>query len=211
MPSQTSHRPLQNRVTPENRIIATPARGTCMGNRGILHNDHQKLGAARWRHRAWIICRLAFRNRHRAVMTPHRYTELFFLDEAVALAAGHRPCAECRRAAFNTFRDAFPGGPMAAPDMDRILHAHRVVPGTRRQNQHSADIADLPDGAFIHHGGDACLIRGAELYPYHPGGYGPALARPARGAVRVLTPRSTVEALKSGYRPDLHHSAQTGR
>ena len=125
--------PLQNRVTPRGDIVATPARGTLTGNRGILHDAGRQLGAARWRHHRWICCRLDFKGRRRAVMAPGRYTELFFLDEATALAAGHRPCWECRREAFQDFqsawRCAFGGADdVGAAAMDRILHRARVAP-----------------------------------------------------------------------------------
>jgi len=117
---------LQNRVTPFGEIVATPARGLSMGNRGILHDDRRRLGRRRWTHKAWICCVTEFRGRRRQVMAPGRYTELFFLDEAVALAAGHRPCFECRRAAANAFAACW-GGEPRAPDMDRVLHAERLA------------------------------------------------------------------------------------
>jgi hypothetical protein len=144
--------PLQNRVTPTGEIIADPARGTLMGNRGILHDADRRLGSARWRHPHWICCRLRFKGRRREVMAPRRYTELFFLDEATALAAGHRPCAECRREDFRRFqaawRDAV-GAEIAAAAIDRALHAARIDPQTRRQTRFEAALADLPDGAFV--------------------------------------------------------------
>ncbi|MGB8623555.1 MAG: hypothetical protein WCD16_12105, partial [Paracoccaceae bacterium] len=99
--------PLQNRVLPTGEIVVHPARADFMGNRGILHGGNRQLGTARWRHKTWITCLLSFKGRKRVPMTPGRYTELFFLDEAVALAAGHRPCAECRRADFLRYRDAW--------------------------------------------------------------------------------------------------------
>jgi len=195
--------PRQNRVTPQGRFIATAARGTLMGNRGILHDAQGQLGTARWRHKAWVCCVLSFKNRHRAVMTPGTWTELFFLDEAVALAAGHRPCAECRRADYNRFRAAFPGGPMRAPAIDAVLHPARVT-RTRTQVTHRADLAALPDGAFVDHGGP-CLLHQGGLYPYAPEGY--TAPHAARGTVTVLTPAPIVAALAAGYRPALHPSA----
>ncbi len=130
---------LQNRVTPTGAIVADPARGCFMGNRGILHDDRKRLGRARWRHKHWIVCVLAFRGRWRRVMEPRRYTELFFLDEAVALAAGHRPCAECRRGRYQDFLAGWANGtghagaiPKAA-ELDGILHAARMDPRHRRQ------------------------------------------------------------------------------
>ncbi|WP_095589228.1 hypothetical protein [Actibacterium ureilyticum] len=200
----------QNRVTPEGAFIASPARGTLMGNRGILHDAQGRLGTARWRHKAWICCVLRFRGRHRQIMQPNRYTELFFLDEAVALAAGHRPCAECRRADFNAYRATWPGTPRA-PEMDAELHRHRIGPGSRLVRPHRGDFADLPDGAFVRMG-DACLlVRGDALWPYAPTGYGPARPRPKTGGVAVLTPPPNLCALRAGYAPALHWSADQNR
>lgn len=205
-------KPLQNRITPTGEIVADPARGLFMGNRGILHGQHRSLGAARWRHPHWIICRLAFRGRQRKVMAPGRYTELFFLDEATALAAGHRPCAECRREAWLRFRDAWRAAAGAetercAPAIDRVLHQARVQSRTRRQVPHEARLGALPDGTFIRHGGALFLVLGDRLLPWHPGGYGRSLRRPADQIVTVLTPRPTVAVLTAGYRPVLHPSA----
>lgn len=200
--------PRQNRVTPEGAIIATPARGLFLGNRGCLHDANGQIGAARWRHPHWIVCALSFKDRWRPIMAPGRWTELFFLDEAVALAAGHRPCAECRRAAYNRFRAAFTPDPLPAPEIDRRLHAARVTRG-RVQVTHPARIAGLPDGTFLRLPGQAAplLVNGERLHPYSPEGYRTALPRPARGTVEVLTPAPTVAALKAGYVPVLHPSA----
>lgn len=203
--------PLQNRVLPTGEIVVHPARADFMGNRGILHGGNRQLGTARWRHKAWITCLLSFKGRKRVPMTPGRYTELFFLDEAVALAAGHRPCAECRRADFLRYRDAWQaptGVRPSAADMDHALHAARVTP-RRAQITHEADIRALPDGVFLRvdAGGPPCLLLGARLLPFTPGGYGPALPHPASGAVTVLTPRPSVAVLAAGYRPALHASA----
>ncbi len=201
---------LQNRVLPTGEIVAQAERGTLMGNRGILHDAHRRLGRARWRHRNWICCELAFKDRKREVMQPGGfYTELFFLDEAVALAAGHRPCAECRRPDYTRFRAAWAtafGTVPAAPEIDRLLHAARVAPLNTVHLTHEADAATLPDSTFIRHGGIACLIQGARLLPYTPGRYGPATGRPI-GTVTVLTPRPLVAVLAAGYRPRLHPSA----
>lgn len=202
--------PRQNRLTPDGQLIATPARGTMMGNRGILHDAHGELGRARWRHKAWICCVLSFKNRQRRVMAPNRYTELFFLDEAVALAAGHRPCAECRRTDYNAYRATWPGEPLA-PQMDRTLHAERVRHGARNIQTHKGDFADLPDGAFVV-GEEACLlVRGDALLPFAPAGYRPGRIRPKRGAVHVLTPPASLRALRAGYSPALHVSADQNR
>lgn len=191
----------QNRVMPDGRILAHPARGTLMGNRGCLHDAEGRLGPARWRSRAWVTCLLAFRGRRRAVMTPGRYTELFFLDEAVALAAGHRPCGECRRAEYARFRSAWQAahGPGTRAEMDAALHASRTGPRL------SARPADLPDGAFVTEARPLLVWQGQAL-PFSPEGYGAAVALPD-GPLTVLTPPATLAALRAGYRPTPHQGA----
>ena len=196
--------PLQNRVTPFGDIVAAPERGTMMGNRGILHDERRTLGRRRWTHKAWICCVTEFRGRKRQVMAPGRYTELFFLDEAVALAAGHRPCFECRRAAAKAYSACWGGSPRAG-EMDRVLHAERL--DGRRRRIHIREFADLPDGAFVSRDGAAWLVRGTMLLRYTPGGYDAATKRPA-GAAGVLTPPATLRALRAGYAPLLHPSAE---
>jgi hypothetical protein len=207
--------PLQNRVTPTGDIVADPARGTLMGNRGILHDAGRRLGAARWRHRSWISCQLSFKGRRREVMARGRYTELFFLDEHTALAAGHRPCFECRREAFRAFQSAWRRAFGAADDvraaaMDRALHAARVDPRTRRQIRIEAALDDLPDGVFVLLG-DAPLLPfltlGDCLLPWRVDGYGCARPRPAAIRCSVLTPAPTVAVLRAGYLPARHPSA----
>lgn len=201
---------LQNRVTPIGEIIADPARGSLMGNRGILHDAGQRLGAARWRHPHWIACRLAFRGRRRPVMAPRRYTELFFLDEATALAAGHRPCCECRREDFLRFQVAWrrafgDASDVRAGAIDRALHQARVEPRTRRQIRFEAQLDGLPDGAFVLLPADPtpCLVWGDRLEPWRPAGYGPPRRRPS-GRVSVLTPGPTIAVLRAGYVPSDH-------
>jgi len=161
-----------------------------------------------------VTCVLDFKGRQRAVMTPRRYTELFFLDEAVAFAAGHRPCAECRRADYNRFRDLFGAahglsGRVYAREMDAVLHPARVERGTRAQVRHRRTLDGLPDGAFValdDAPGTAFLVLGERLLPYAFDRYG--TPRPRRGgAVTVLTPAPTVAVLAAGYRPLLHPSA----
>lgn len=203
---------LRNRMTPFGEMIAVAARGRFMGNRGILHDDRQRLGRARWRHLNWVTCVLEFKGRHREVMTPGRYTELFFLDEAVALAAGHRPCAECRRRDFLEFQDKWRRGRQEpelprAGALDRVLHQERIAARTRRQLTHRAPLPALPDGAFIDLEDGAWLVLDEALLPWRPDGYGRPKRRPATLQVTVLTPRSTVGALRAGYRPALHPSA----
>ncbi|MEO0388699.1 MAG: hypothetical protein AAF281_14445 [Pseudomonadota bacterium] len=193
--------PLQNRVTPTGEIVAYPARGLVMGNRGgRLHTDDRRLGRARWRSKHWLICRLAFKNRHRVVMGPG-YTELFFLDEATALAAGHRPCFECRRDDAIRFATLFPGaGRTRAGVMDRRLHQER------RRNRATAPLDSLPDGAMIHRAGDAYLVWQGQAHLWHITGYGPATALDD-GPVDVLTPAATLFVLAAGYSPLVHPSA----
>lgn len=203
--------PLQNRVTPLGEIVADPARGTLMGNRGVLHGLDRQLGASRWRHKTWIACRLDFKARRRPVMAPGRYTELFFLDEATSLAAGHRPCAECRRADYLRFRAAWTRAqgldePPSATAMDAVLHAHRVD-RARSQRTHEADLAGLPDGAFVSLDGGAWLKRGGRIHRWSPSGYDESRVA-APGIVAVLTPAPTVAALAAGYAADIHASLE---
>ncbi|SIO14687.1 hypothetical protein SAMN05444722_0604 [Rhodovulum sp. ES.010] len=199
--------PRPNRVTPTGTFLATDARGDFMGNRGILHDDRGELGRARWQHRAWVCCLISFKGRKRPIMAPGKYTELFFLDEAVALAAGHRPCGRCRPDAFRRFLDAFEGAARAAA-MDAALHRARAVPQVWRQRRHQTLAHLLPDGAFILHPEDdrPCLLLGDAALPFAPHGYAPPRPRPD-GTVTVLTPTPTVGALRNGYRPALHRTA----
>jgi len=211
--------PLQNRVTPDGAIIVTSHRGLMMGNRGgAFHLPDRTLGRRRWATRQWIACRLEFKGRQRAaMMQPSRYTELFFLDEATALSAGHRPCFECRRADAERFAEMWAGArawpaPARAPEMDLVLHEERV--GAKGQKiTYRAQLAALPDGVFIRLPEDAderaYLVDGNRLLPWTAAGYGAGLARPRRRDVEVLTPRSIVAVLSSGYRPMLHPSAAT--
>jgi hypothetical protein len=212
--------PLQNRVTPAGAIVATPARGTLMGNRGRLHDASRRLvRQVTSGYRAWVTCRLAFRGRRRLVMAPGRYTELFFLDEATALAAGHRPCGECRRADYLRFKTAWlganpdrglePATPIAA--IDRELHRDRLGPDGR-QRTFVADLTSVPDGVFVVLPGSSepLLFWGGALHPWSPARYGPPRRRPGGIEVTVLTPRSTVLAISAGYVPAIHPSATGG-
>jgi hypothetical protein len=205
--------PRQNRVTPFGEVVAVSERGTVMGNRGVLHDE---IGTIRrpWQVKRWLLCRLEFRGRRRTVMAPGRYTELFFLDEATALAAGHRPCFECRRRAFHSFADAWssvnPGGERVTASMiDEQLHAERVGPG-RSKRTFRASLADLPDGVFVT-GIDsvegAHLLWKGRLLAWSPGGYTTSLAAPGHGDVTVLTPESTMGVIRAGYVPEIHPSA----
>ncbi|MEO3413856.1 hypothetical protein AAFO92_04255 [Roseovarius sp. CAU 1744] len=201
--------PLQNRVLPTGEIAAQPWRGTLMGNRGILHDDRQHLKSARWTHPHWVTCVLKYKDWHRPVMSPRRYTELFFPDESCALAAGHRPCGLCRRPDYEAFRAAWAEahGDNPLDHDDRLLHAARVT-RNRHHRRHEAQIATLPDGTFLWVDGAAHLLWSRQLLRYQAGGYIAALPRPPSGAVTVLTPEPTVAALAQGYRPMIHPSAR---
>ena len=203
--------PLRNRVAPTGEIAAVPERGAFMGNRGILHDENRRLGRRRWAHKAWLICRTEFRNRHRTVMAPRRYTELFFLDEATAIAAGHRPCHECRRADFLAWQAAWQraqglDAPPRAPAMDARLHAERTLPGGGQRRQESR-FGELPDGAFVLRDGAACLVHGGRLHPWSWQGYGAPLPCDPAAVVTLLTPPSSVAVLRFGYRPAINFSA----
>ncbi len=210
--SATRTAPLQNRVTPTGEIVSDPGRGLLMGNRGCLHGPDRRLGAARWRSKAWICCVLAWKEVRRDPMPPGRWTALFFLDEATALAAGHRPCAYCRRADFVAFAEAWraahgtPERPRA-PEIDAVLHAERVDPRSRRERTHPAVAGELPDGVIVRHGDTLGLLLGGRLLPWSSSGYGtPVEMRPAT-PVELLTPPATAATVAAGYRPLLHPSA----
>ena len=173
-----------------------------MGNRGILHDHDGRLTHRRWNTRGWVICLLSFNDRPpRRLMSPGRYTKLFFHDEAVALAAGHRPCGECRNDAYKDFcRAAGVSGTISS--FDKELHAARAVPRVFEQRRHQAEIADLPDGTFIlNNEGRPALIWHDALYPFEPTGYAAPSNLPKTGTVSVLTPEPTIVALRNGYIP----------
>jgi len=206
--------PRQNRVTPFGEIVATAARGTLMGNRGCLHNDRGEI-RRQYQLKRWIICLLDFKNRHRPIMTPGHYTELFFLDEATALAAGHRPCAECQRERFNLFRTSFArANPIfsgiarpAAPAIDDVLHQQRITTD-RKQRTYVSAITDLPNGTIVRlDDSNAYLVHRRNLLRWSPFGYEKMIRRPASNNVTVLTPRSIVRALAAGYQAAIHPSA----
>jgi hypothetical protein len=193
-------RPLPNRVDPFGELVATTARGALMGNRGgHFHDADRTLGRRRWASRQWIACVCEFKGRHREVFG-EGYTELFFLDEPTALAAGHRPCFECRRADALALQRAFdPRSTVRAPEMDEILHRERLM--DRRKRLHFAPIETLPDGAMIERDGRAFAVRGKSLLPWSFFGYGEPVERPREGVANVLTPPSIVRALLAGYAP----------
>jgi hypothetical protein len=192
-------RPLQNRADPFGELHAVAERGLLMGNRGgRLHRDDRTLTGRRWTSRRWIVCVCAFKGRWREVWG-QGYTELFFLDEPTALAAGHRPCFECRRAAAKAFLAAFPGRPHGADPMDEALHRERVEGRVKRVWR--TRLGDLPEGAMIARDGRAYAVRGAALAPWSFAGYAAPLPLEPNAVVDVLTPPSTVAALAAGYRP----------
>ncbi len=203
--------PLRNRVTPWGEVIATEARGLLYGNRGVLHDDQGRLVRS-WGVRRWIACRLEFKGRRRPLLRPGRFTELFFLDEATALAAGHRPCAECRRGDFVRFRDAWarthPGASLRVDDIDRVLHGERVGPGGEKR-LHRAGYGRLADGSMVERDGRAWLVLDGDLLAWSPFGYVERHSRPGAGTAKLLTPPSMIAVIRAGYAPSVHPTANT--
>jgi hypothetical protein len=202
--------PLQNRVTPTGDIIATPYRGLFTGNRGIIHDPATKtLLRRRWASPAWLICVCEFRGRRREVMGGRSWTELFFLDEATALAAGHRPCFFCRRDDAVRFRAAWEEGngvrPIAARAIDAVLHRERLSGGKKRLHALTMPSEQLPDGVMVQRGTESFLIVRGRALLWSPAGY--RKAQNASQDAMLLTPPSTLRALSAGYRPVLHPSA----
>jgi hypothetical protein len=200
--------PLQNRVSPYGDLFRTPARGAMMGNRGgPIHNENREI-VRPFLNRRWIACVLEFRGRHRVVMSPHRYTELFFLDEAVAFAAGHRPCAECRRERFNAFKRSWREDPaLRAGEIDAELHRARID-AHRRKVTYRAPLDSLPIGTFVDIDSAPWLVWGNSLLLWTPERYTESRRR-RRDSVSVLTPRPIVRCFRRGYIPDIHQSAYT--
>jgi hypothetical protein len=196
--------PLQNRVTPLGDLVADPGRGLVYGNRGCLHDDRGRI-RRRYAVKRWIACRLRFRGWHREpLMQTGRFTELFFLDEATALAAGHRPCALCRREDYVRFveiwRDLH-AGPSNADAMDERLHEERLEPRTHAQRHHRAPIDGLPDGAFVLQEGEPFLVLGPSLLRWTNAGYADRAPRPAGEDATVITPPTLVEVLRAARDP----------
>lgn len=209
--------PRQNRVTPFSTLTATSARGTFTGNRGCLHNDHGQI-RRQFQGKRWIICLLEFKDRKRSIMTPGQYTELFFLDESTALAAGHRPCAECQRERFNLFREfwikanpeiANTSRPTATT-LDSILHQERITTSSQ-EHRFCSSIENLPDGAFVTDDEQiAYLVLRNQLLRWSPTGYEHPPVHFIRYPARVLTPASVVRSLAAGYPVSIHLSAFQG-
>lgn len=202
--------PLPNRVDPFGSIAAVPERGLFLGNRGgRFHRDDKTIGPRPWASQQWICCVLSFKGRRRAPLMGRGYTELFFLDEVTALAAGHRPCFECRRADATRFAAAWARArglskPSSAPEMDAVLHGERLEGRAKRMWR--ADAAGLPDGTMVAAGGQAFAVRGGEMLTWSYACYLPARPRPSR-EVDVLTPSSIVAVLNEGFAPVWHPSA----
>ena len=206
--------PLQNRVTPAGEIVADPSRGLMLGNRGCLHGPGRELGVSRWRSQLWICCVLDWKGVRRDPMPPGRWTALFFLDEATALAAGHRPCAFCRRGDYRDFAEAWRAAqllarPPLAGEMDAALHRERVD-RARRKLTYLAPAGELPDGVMIRIGGQPLLLVGGRARRWSFRGYRATPPAALPETVEVLTPRPTVAAIAAGYRPLVHPSALTG-
>lgn len=200
---------LQNRVDPEGNIIATSARGAWMGNRGQLHGTGKHI-LRPFKLKAWITCLLQFKGRRRQVMSPNLYTELFFLDEATAFAAGHRPCFECRRSDYDRFKSCWlKGNPgygftekTSIREIDDILHRERIDPDGNKVT-FTALLNDLPDGTFIRLRNQPFLVADGLLYHWTPSGYEEQTQPDNAEEVTVLTPRSTVNAFRAGSRPQM--------
>lgn len=200
--------PLQNRVSPFGELFASDARGIFMGNRGgRFHRGDRTLGTRRWASKQWICCVLDFKNRQRRVWG-NSYTELFFLDEVTALAAGHRPCFECRRADANAFAEGWgrtTGQKPSAPQMDDVLHMQRLDGRNKRLLR--MQLFDLPNGAMIARDGEAYAVKGDALLRWSPSGYEQRVLRRSAETVDVLTPLATVNVLTAGYQPHWHPTA----
>jgi hypothetical protein len=207
--------PLQNRVTPTGEIVADPARGTMMGNRGCLHGQGHELGVSRWRSKLWICCVLEWKGVRREPMPPGRWTALFFLDEATALAAGHRPCGYCRRGDYLAFGEAWRRAQRLdrrpkAQEMDAVLHRERVDSRSRRQLTRTASVRELPDGVMVRSRDRVTLLLRGRLFPWSFNGYGPPLPV-ALATVELLTPPAIVSAIAAGYQPSIHPTAVVPR
>ena len=208
-PAPTTIGPQRNRVTPMGDIIATGLRGAWLGNRGILHRGHEIVSFHR--SELWIICALRHKDWRLPQWQPGHFTVLFFHDEAVAMAAGHRPCALCRRPDYRAFSAAVADRPAAgrtAKDLDRLLQAERLHRGTHRRRLHPMHWPGLPDGTFVLHGGGPVLLLADTVITWTPGGYAAAAPRPRSGTATVITPPTTVAALRAGYPVQIDDAAR---
>ena len=200
---------LQNRVDPFGNLIKTKARGAWTGTRGVLHNDQQEIIRS-FKLKAWLTCRLEFKGRKRKMMSPNRYTELFFLDEATAFAAGHRPCCECRREDFNKFKTLWlKANPeygfdkkISIQKIDSVIHSERMNADQSKKN-YEENIHDLPNGSFISINNNPYLVLDKQLFLWTPFGYEKGIALRGIGKITVLTPRSVVNSFRGGYVPQI--------
>lgn len=204
---------LQNRVDPFGQLHAVPARGSLMGNRGILHDDQQRI-RRQWSHKSWVTCVLSYGNLKRTVFAPNNYSELFFLDEVTSLAAGHRPCNTCRRPRYAEFKRAWVEANLAdpsqafvaVPQIDSALHAERAIPGGGKRS-YNALVAELPRGTMFEHQGRAYLVWTRGILQWSFDGYAPVTSLMPTNPVRVLTPASIVRMFATGFVPRVHPSA----
>lgn len=200
---------LQNRVDPFGNLIKTEARGSWTGTRGVIHNDQQEI-IRTFKLKAWLTCKLEFKGRKRKVMSLDRYTELFFLDEATAFAAGHRPCCECRREDFNKFKSFWLAGNPAynfdkktsIQRIDNVIHEERIN-RNKSKVTFEENIHNIPDGSFILLNNEPYIVLGSQFYLWSPFGYRDGIALPNVEKLIVLTPKSIVNTFRAGYLPQI--------
>lgn len=207
--------PLQNRVTPLGELEAVKARGAWLGNRGILHNDQQEI-VAPWRHKAWVTCKLEFKGRKRSLFSPRSYSELFFLDEATAFSAGHRPCGECQRDKYRLFKAAWCTANqnlIQAPnplivELDKHLHSDRALTGGKKVT-YTEKLRNLPDGIFVKIEDKVMLLANGHLHVWsHTGYIEQRSIQNSSSSAQVLTPKSIVAAFRIGLKVEIHESAR---
>jgi hypothetical protein len=212
-PSTAPGEVARNRVTPVSEVEAFPLRGAWTGNRGILHSGNEIVRFHA--HDSWLICELEYKGRRRRQWQPHECTFLYFHDEAGALAAGHRPCALCRRSSYEEFRSKVGEGleiePPRARDVDRFLHGERLHRGTHRRRLHELPWESLPTGTFVDLDGAPALVLEDRMVEWSTSGYGDSRPRPDHGTASVITPPSTIAALAAGYSVQIDESARTIR
>jgi hypothetical protein len=206
--------PLQNRVDPWGKLNAVSAKGALLGNRGILHNDNKEI-VTQWRSKAWITCQIEFKGRESPAFAPDSYSQLFFVDEATAFAAGHRPCAECRRERFNEFKaawmdanhDLLQGENPTIVDIDKVIHTERVS-DEKLKRTYAEKLGSLPAGTMIEVDGSPLLVWRGKLMRWSFEGYSKSgVLLPSSTVVQVLTPASVVRVFASGLTPQVHLSA----
>jgi hypothetical protein len=202
--------PLQNRVDPWGNILAVSARGAWLGNRGIIHNVQKQI-VRPYQHQSWVTCRLRFKNRKRKIMSPSTYTELFFLDESTAFAAGHRPCGECRRERYRQFKELWvranlkkQANNIKVSVIDSVMHKERI--NKRVKVKYKANIKDLPSGTMFSTNGSAYLVYDDKIYYWSFEGYRLFDRVNFSDEVDVLTPLSIVITFKMGFLPEVHDS-----